>query len=151
MHPDIHHIPSPDHPGWWTWDLPLNRRYSATLGPLLVRPDGPGRARCRMVPDGSHSNIGDTVHGGALLTFIDMAFFAGGYMAGFADVEAVTLDTAVQFIGAGRLGLPLDAEVELLRETGRLAFMRGLVVQDGATVASFTGTLRKMRPPATGR
>ena len=85
-------------------------------------------------------------HGRAILNLIDMSFFAGGYMAGFADVEAVTLDTSVQFIGAGQLGAPLDAEVELLRETGRLAFFRGLVVQDGATVASYAGTLRKMRP-----
>ncbi len=148
MHPNIRHEPHPDHPGWWTWETFDPPRYSATLGKLLVQPVGPGRARCRIFPGVVQSNLNETVHGGAILNFIDMSFFAGGYMAGFRDVQAVTLDTSVQFIGAGRLGVPLDSEVELLRETGRLAFLRGLVVQDGATVASFTGTLRKMMPRA---
>jgi hypothetical protein len=31
----------------------------------------------------------------------------------------------------------------VLRETGRLIFLRGLVVQDEDLVASFTGTVRK--------
>ena len=35
------------------------------------------------------------------------------------------------------------ARVELLRETGRLLFLRGLVVQEAGTVASFSGTVRK--------
>ena len=39
--------------------------------------------------------------------------------------------------------MPLDAEVELLRETGRLIFLQGKVVQDGETVAAFSGALRK--------
>jgi acyl-coenzyme A thioesterase PaaI-like protein len=37
----------------------------------------------------------------------------------------------------------LDAVVDVLRETGRLGFMRGLVVQEDDLVASFTGILRK--------
>ena len=43
----------------------------------------------------------------------------------------------------GRIGVPLDAEVELLRETKRLAIMQGKVVQEGELVAAFSGTLRK--------
>jgi acyl-coenzyme A thioesterase PaaI-like protein len=56
---------------------------------------------------------------------------------------SVTLDLATQFIGAGRIGQPLDLVCEVLRETGRLVFLRGLVVQEDETVASFTGTVRK--------
>lgn len=145
MHPSIHHAPDPDHPGWWTWDLSDETRYNATIGKLIVQRAGPARGRCRMFPAHAHSNLGDAVHGGAILTFIDMAFFAGGHVAGMSDTDAVTLDCAAHFIGAGRLGPPLDAEVELIRETGRLVFMRGLVTQEGDTVASFTGTLRKLR------
>ena len=145
MHPSITHIPDPHHPGWWTWDLTDSTRYNAAIGKLLVQAAGPGRARCRIFPGPAQSNLGDAIHGGAILTFIDMALFAGGHMAGMSDTDAVTLDCAVQFIGAGALGTPLDIEIELLRETGRLAFLRGLVVQDGGTVASFSGTLRKIR------
>jgi acyl-coenzyme A thioesterase PaaI-like protein len=147
MHPLIRHAPDPDHPGWWTWDMDGPRRYNATLGKLLVQADGPGRARCRMFPDVPHSNLGGVVHGGAILTFVDMAMFAGGSMAGAEVAFGVTLDLQSQFISAAELGVPLDATVELLRETGRLAFLRGLVEQEGRTVAAWSGTLRKGRAP----
>ena len=144
LHPLIRHAPDPEHPGWWTWDLPEDDRYNATLGKLLVRPEGEGGARCRMFPDKRQSNLGDVVHGGAILTFIDMAMFAGGY-AGGADLgPSVTLDLSAQFLSPARLGLPLDATVEVLRESKRLAVMRGLVEQEGEIVASWSGTLRKL-------
>jgi acyl-coenzyme A thioesterase PaaI-like protein len=64
-------------------------------------------------------------------------------MAGANVAQAVTLDCSVQFLSGGAIGVPLDAEVELLRETGRLAFFRGRVLQGEEVVAAFTGTLRK--------
>jgi acyl-coenzyme A thioesterase PaaI-like protein len=143
MHPLIRHQPDPDHPGWLTWDVSGEERYNATLGKLLVRPDGAGRARCRMFPETLQSNLGNVVHGGAILTFIDMALFAGGHVAGVDIAHSVTLDLSAQFVGPAQLGLPLDSSVELLRETRRLAFMRGLVEQEGALVASWSGAIRK--------
>jgi acyl-coenzyme A thioesterase PaaI-like protein len=56
---------------------------------------------------------------------------------------AVTLDMSVQFIGAGKSGSSLDAEVELLKETRRLLFLRGLVVQGETRIAAYSGTIRK--------
>jgi uncharacterized protein (TIGR00369 family) len=144
LHPLIRHAPDPDHPGWWSWDLPDGERYNATLGKLLVRGEGEGRARCRMFPDERQANLGDVVHGGAILTFIDMAMFAGGYAAGADLGPSVTLDLSAQFLSAGRLGVPLDCTVELLRESKRMAVMRGLVEQEGETVAAWSGTLRKL-------
>ena len=144
MHPAVRHEPVAGHPGWWSWALPDDSRFNAAIGTLLVRAEGEGRARCRMFPDVAHSNLSDAVHGGAIATLIDMAMYAGGHMAGVSDVGAVTLDLGIQFVGAAALGEPLDATVELLRETGRLAFMRGLVEQDGRIVASWSGTLRKV-------
>jgi len=143
MHPLIHHQPDPDHPGWWTWDVTGPDRYNSTIGKLLVRAEGPGRARCRMFPEMLQSNLGDAVHGGAILTFVDMALFAGGRLAGTDIAHAVTLDLSCQFLAPGRLGTPLDTSVELLRETRRLAFMRGLVKQEETVIASWSGTLRK--------
>ena len=149
VHPLIRHVPDPDHPGWWSWDVAAPgpegapERFNATIGKLLVRADGPGRATCRMFPEERHANLGDMVHGGAILTFIDMAFFAGGRLAGAEVMRAVTLDCSVRFLSPGRIGVPLDAEVELLRETKRLAFFAGKVVQGDELVAHFTGALRK--------
>ena len=146
IHPLIRHEPDPDHPGWWTWDLPDEERYNTTLGKLLVRGEGEGRSRCRMFPDRRQSNLGEVVHGGAILTFIDMAMFAGGYAAGAGLGPSVTLDLSAQFLSPARLGVPLDCTVELLRESKRMAVMRGLVEQDGEKVAAWSGTLRKLGP-----
>jgi uncharacterized protein (TIGR00369 family) len=144
VHPLIRHAPDPDHPGWWSWDISAHEdRFIAVIGKMLVRPDGPGRAVCRMFPETRHSNLGDMVHGGAILSFIDVAFYAGGRLAGGDVVRAVTLDCHVQFLGRGRIGVPLDAQVELLRETRNLAFLHGRIVQEDEIVAAFSGTLRK--------
>ena len=59
------------------------------------------------------------------------------------------LDLSAQFIGGGVIDVPLEARIELLRETSRMLFLRGLIVQeDRPTIASFTGTLRKSSLPA---
>ncbi|TFI58855.1 PaaI family thioesterase [Sphingomonas parva] len=145
IHPQIRHAPDPDHPGWSTWDLPGDGRFASTVGKLLVRAEAPARARVRMFPGEAHTNLSGAMHGGAVMTFIDMAFFAGGALAGADVAFAVTLDCETRFLAPGKPGTPLDAEVEILRETGRLVFLRGLLVQDGAAIASFSGTLRKAK------
>jgi acyl-coenzyme A thioesterase PaaI-like protein len=143
VHPLIRHQPDPDHPGWWSWDFVDDGKFHAVVGKLLVRADGQGRAVCRMFPDDRHSNLGGMIHGGALLTFIDMALFAGGRLAGANVIRAVTLDLSTRFLDRGRIGVPLDAEVELLRETRRLVFLAGKLTQEEVLVASFSGALRK--------
>ena len=135
----------PGEPGWKRWQFRDPTRFNAFIEPVHVRIDG-DIARVRMLPRREHSNMRDAVHGGALLGFIDIALFAGS--RGFGVIGAggaVTLDLSAQFIGAGVWGRPLEARVELLRETGRMLFLRGLVVQEEQPmIASFTGTLRKM-------
>ena len=135
--------PAADHAGWHSWQLRDTTRYNAFLGPLLVRREGDA-ARVRMFPERRHTNLQDGVHGGTTLGFIDIALFAAARMLGLITAgSAVTLDLSTQFIGVGRADAPLDAEVELLRETRRLIFMRGLIVQREHKVAAFAGTIRK--------
>ena len=132
-----------DNPGWHSWRLKDATRYNGFLGQLLVRREG-DLARVRMFPERVHTNLQDSIHGGTTLGFIDVALFAASRMFGLIEAgTAVTLDLSTQFIGGGRMGEPLDAEVELLRETRRLIFMRGLVVQGDNKVAAFAGTIRK--------
>ena len=135
----------PDNPGWLKWDMTDPSRYNGTvIGKILVRSDGEGKARLRMFPGHMHSNLSGVVHGGTTLGFIDVAMFGASRMFGLIEAgTAVTLDLSVQFIGAGVIGEALDAEVELLKETGRLLFMRGLIVQGDNRIAAFSGTIRK--------
>jgi acyl-coenzyme A thioesterase PaaI-like protein len=106
-----------------------------------------------MMPRHEHSNMRENVHGGALLGFMDVALFAASRGFGVLSAGgAVTLDLSAQFISGGMIGRPLEARIELLRETARMLFLRGLVVQDDVpTIASFTGTLRKSTPPPSLR
>jgi uncharacterized protein (TIGR00369 family) len=133
----------PDHPGWHTWQLSDNTRYNGFLGPLLVQRAG-NIARVRMTPEHRHSNLANAVHGGTTLGFIDVALFGASRVFGLIEAgTAVTLDLSVQFIGAGAIGVEMVAEVELLRETRRLLFLRGIVSQGDDKVAAFSGTIRK--------
>ncbi len=133
----------PEHPGWHSWQLRDETRYNGFLGPLLVRREG-GMARVRMTPEHKHSNLSGAVHGGTTLGFIDVALFGASRVFGLIEAgTAVTLDLSVQFIGAGKTNVIMEAEVELLRETRRLLFLRGLVTQGEDKVAAFSGTIRK--------
>ncbi|WP_232491997.1 PaaI family thioesterase [Novosphingobium kaempferiae] len=140
------HEPDPEFPGWHTWKLNEGSRFNSQgLGRMLVRREGDRSARLRLVEAGvQHSNVLDAVHGGVTLALIDVGMFAAMFTVIGADaVGAVTLDLQNQFIGAGRIGQPLDVVAEIMKETRRLVFVRGTVEQDDHLVASFMGTLRK--------
>ena len=136
----------PEHPGWYSWgDFPRGS-FAAQTGRLLFRHEGEGKARVRMFPEDSHLNMGGSIHGGAVMSFIDMALFAGGRCAGMGDGHYVTLDLHVHFIARGRTGVPLDAVVTLVRQTrGGLVFLSGVCEQDGEPSHSFTGTLKRIK------
>lgn len=141
--------PDPENPGWQRWLMTDTTRFNdAVLGRQIVRAEGPSTARLRMWPRHMHTNSGNRVHGGITLAFADVSLFAAIYVLRGVDAgRSVTVDLSSQFIGGGDPSRPLDAVVELLRETRRLAFLRGLIVQDDDTVASFAGTIRKPSQP----
>ncbi|HMO69308.1 MAG TPA: PaaI family thioesterase [Novosphingobium sp.] len=137
--------PCPDNPGWLTWDsLDPARFNGAAMGKLLIRQDGAETCRLRMIPGHAHANLPGSVHGGVTLALIDIALFASLWvLRGGDSAGAGTLEVHSQFIGAGELEEPLDAVTEVLRETRRLAFMRGKVVQGDQLIAAYSGTIRK--------
>src|ERR687889_1729874 len=101
--------PDPDNPGWFSWgDFPRSS-FAAATGRLLFKPDGPGRGLCRMFPTEAHMNMGGSIHGGAVMSFIDMSMVAGGRFAGMAAGHYVTLDLTTHFLARGREGVPLDS------------------------------------------
>ena len=134
-----------DHPGWFSrGDFPRGS-FAAATGRLLFKPDGEGRAICRMFPTDEHTNMGGSLHGGSVMSFIDMSMFAGGLCAGMDRGHYVTLDLTTHFVARGRPGIPLDAYVELVRKTRGHAFLQGIVRQDGQACYSFSGTLKRIR------
>jgi uncharacterized protein (TIGR00369 family) len=141
--------PDPGHPGWLAWDLLDKDRFNPqVMGKLLVRTEDSTFCHLRMFTETRHSNVQGNVHGGVTLALIDIALFAtvNTMLAGDAD-GSVTLEVTNQFIGSGVCGKPMDAITEVLRETRRLVFLRGLVRQGEELIASYTGTVRKPSSP----
>ena len=137
---------SSEHPGWYTWGGVPAGSFAAAIGQMVFRPEGDGRTRCRMFPTPAMLNMGGSIHGGAVMSFIDMALFAGGRMCGMAAGHYVTLDCATHFIARSRAGTPLDALISLVAQTkGGHVFLSGHCEQDGETTHSFTGTLKRIR------
>ena len=145
------HPPSTEHPGWNDWLLTDKDCYNAFLGPMIVRCGGDGLGdnigRVRMFPERRHRNLGDVVHGGTMMGFIDCSLFAAMHALELGPSGmAVTMELQTHFIGAARMDQPLEAQVEITCETGRFLFMRGLVVQGEKgedNMASFTAIVKK--------
>jgi uncharacterized protein (TIGR00369 family) len=128
--------------GWSRFNEPDT--YIDTIGPSYSRAEGPGRASVGVDTRALHRNRMDALHGGFIAAFADHAGFAALRALGRPEqMNAVTIDLQLQFFGAGRVGPPLIAEVEFLKETGRLFFLRMLFRQEDATIASATATFRK--------
>jgi acyl-coenzyme A thioesterase PaaI-like protein len=144
LSPGFLHEPDPTNPGWMRWGFKDPTRFNALLGDMIVRVEPDGKVRMRAAPERRHSNLGDKVHGGALLGWIDVALFATCRSHDIIEAgTAVTLDLSTQFIGAADFDQPLDFVSEVLRTTRRLVFIRGLVEQGEAMIASYSGTIRK--------
>lgn len=110
---------------------------------VMQREDG--TVVVRTVPGRLQGNLADNVHGGAILTQVDIAMFVCARLNGSLRAgPGVTLDLSTHFVGAGRVGVPIDCEVEIIKETGRMLFLRGLVKQQETTICAYSGTIRKM-------
>lgn len=136
--------PDPDNPGWYLWNVKDKTIFNAAvMGNLTTRKEG-DRCRLRMVPQRHHLNMQGTVHGAVILSLIDISLFASMYVLQIGQAgPSVTLESSNQFVGTGNPDHPLDAVTQVVRETGRLVFFRGEVVQGTDIVAAFSAIVRK--------
>lgn len=138
--------PHPDHPGWQSWRLLDDTLYNAFLGELIVQRRSERSAAMRMFPERRHANLAGAVHGGTMMGFIDVSLFSAAHL--LTDMNSgfsVTLELQTHFVGAAKGDEMIESQVEIVRETGRFLFQRGLVVQgaDEAPMASFTAIIKK--------
>jgi acyl-coenzyme A thioesterase PaaI-like protein len=143
----LHHD-GPDADGFEGWIFGGDG-YNVGYGRMLARAEGKSIARVRIATGPARANVLGSVHGGFLLAFLDQALFVGqGAIGGVTPGNAVTLNIATQFVSPGRIGAPLDCVVEMVRETGRLVFLRGTLEQGDNLVMTYQATMRKLRQPA---
>ncbi len=119
------------------------------VGPFYYRIQGDARqagsVHCVLPTHERHGNYAGGVHGGALLTFADYALclVAGRAADGGTNSSfALTVSIACEFVDAAKIGPPLEARGEPLQVTGRLAFARGRITQEGRTIALWSGVCR---------
>ena len=135
----------PQGAAWVTWRLVRTQVFNEAFRDLQTLRDG-DRATVRMQPHAGMGNISGNLHGGAIMTLVDVAMFLGAQALGCRSaLHGVTVDCNVQFVGGADLQRPVDVVVEISRETGQFLFMRGLVEQGGGAIASFMGMLKKAR------
>ena len=141
------HKPDPEHPGWHHWNLKDDTLFNgAVMGKLITRREG-DKCRLRMFPERKHENLQGIIHGAVTLGLIDISMFTTMHVVGTGNAgPSVTLELSTQFIGGGDPKRPLDAVTEIMRETGKLVFVRGEVVQDDDRVAAYSGIIRKFVP-----
>ncbi len=132
--------------GWQRWKGRHEKRFSDLIGHYYFR-DVDGRVECRMDTGMQHANGFGYLHGGFLMAFIDQVLFAVARPR-LAFGGAVTMTCNTEFLGSAVPGTPLDGTGEILRETGKMLFIRGLLTQGGSNVCGFSGTLRKVQPKA---
>lgn len=93
-----------------------------------------------------HLNGGGTVHGGCLMTFGDFALFS--IAADYIDYYGVTVAFTSEFLATAKEGQLMEAQGEVLKAGRSIIFVRGLITADSAPVLNFSGTIKKLKPPA---
>jgi acyl-coenzyme A thioesterase PaaI-like protein len=134
--------------GWLCRPANAEGHFQDVLGEVHCRVDADGKARIRVFPTLAHSNFRGGLHGGFVLTLIDHVLFIGPAVLGIQKVlGGATIDIATQFF-APLLPEPVDAVIEVMRETGRLVFTRGVIEQNGVIAAAFSATTKKLSDKA---
>jgi uncharacterized protein (TIGR00369 family) len=97
----------------------------------------------------ANENIG-VVHGGAMMTFADIAM---GYVSATAigKDHCVTAQMQYQFAGVARVGDFAICEAEVVRKTSQLVFSRGLIKVEGRNVGAVDAVFKVLHHEQVGR
>lgn len=127
------------------WSRLPTTHFSAAIGPTWVR-GGLGKRTVALVAhQGVVNDYGAVMHGGALMTFADMALGMGASDA-LEGQPLVTVQLQYQFAGGVKMGQLVTCEPELVRRTSSLVFVRGLMKADGEVIGSTEGVFKALAP-----
>ena len=113
---------------------------------LLEKADG--RVRIRFYPKSEHLNSWKGVHGGVVITLLDVALGSASRALDLSCVGATTIELKANFLAAA-LG-PVTAEGRAQRAGRSLIFAEGEVSDErGVTLAKGSGTFKLVYPVGT--
>ncbi|MFT4027142.1 MAG: PaaI family thioesterase [Novosphingobium sp.] len=115
------------------WSQAPTRLFSAAVGAFWTRGQGETREVAVFTTRAIANDHEGMVHGGAMMTFADMALgFAAGEALGGGHMATAQLQ--FHFTAATPIGVLLTCRPEVVRKTSQLVFVRGLFQADGRTV-----------------
>lgn len=109
-------------------------------GPFFWQQQGDGVHRFACRAEAQHCNRHAIVHGGLMMTMIDLAMVVAAKQDWNEQLVTVSLNT--EFIAAGREGEIIEAAGELVRRTRSLAFVRGRVHVGDRTLLTASAVLK---------
>ena len=116
--------------------------YSRHIGPIYLKPESEGTAVVQPTLP-RMCNSGGALHGGYLMSFADSAITRAAALA--TGMAPSTVSFAAEFLSAGDATAPLTTQVEIPRRGKSIAFLRGLVEQNGRGLLSYSATMM-LRP-----
>lgn len=112
--------------------------FTSTISPLWLFGTDPERTLGFIVEERHSNNHQGSLHGGALMTFADIAL---GYRAARAagHTAMVTAQLQMQFVASAKVGNFVSCKPELVRNSSQLLFVRGLICVGEKTIGSADG------------
>jgi uncharacterized protein (TIGR00369 family) len=126
------------------WRCKTGKGFDASAGPYWMRGRGAEREAGLLVEE-RHTNSGGKMHGGALMTFSDIALGSGAADA-LGHKYCVTAQLNIQFVSGPRVGEFIVCRPEVVRRSSQLVFMRGLIATADRTIASVEGIWKEFKP-----
>lgn len=127
------------------WASAAGKGFTGAIGPIYIRGEGQSW-ELGILTEAKHSNNQPgVVHGGALMTFADIALGYGVAKA-LGHSNCVTAQLSVQFVSAAPVGAFISCKAEVVRSGAQLGFARGLIMAGGKTVASAEGIWKVLEP-----
>ena len=112
---------------------------------ILTEKLGEGAARLSLPIEPHLTNSLGTVHGGVIMSLLDVALCTAARTLHPASTGVVTIEISASFIGGGSGG-KLLAEARVLRDTKSITFVEAEAKnEDGSLVAKAMGTVRVRR------
>ncbi|MEQ9639079.1 MAG: PaaI family thioesterase [Alphaproteobacteria bacterium] len=129
-------------PGYELYD-PIDP-FENHAGPFFWRRREDGSHHFVLRAETHHCNTHKIVHGGLMMTMIDLALCAAAKAATDGQ-PVITVSMANEFLDAGREGELIEASAELLRGTGSMVFVRGQLHVGDRVILNSSAVVKKLR------
>ncbi|MGV6874186.1 PaaI family thioesterase [Pseudochelatococcus sp. B33] len=126
------------------WTRMEDDGFVGLVGPIYEWNGASETGRFGFLSEDKHRNRGGYVQGGMLMTFADRAMGATARKDDPGRVQA-TVQLDVHFIRPARIGVPIEIETRVIRETRKLAFIEGTLTSEGDIIARANGVWSILR------